>query len=92
MYQIQFHKTLLNIETSILMKPQVYLISYIIIRLWIFRQIHIFINTIKGAESTWIFVAPAEYYNAYFAMDILFNFLYYMLPVISYIFEFLINA
>lgn len=43
---------------------------------------HIFINAMKEMEFKWGFIAPLKYSNVYFALDISYNFLYYMYPVL----------
>lgn len=51
-------------------------------------QIRIFINAVKEAEPRWI--APSKC-NAYFS-DVSYNFMYYVCPVLFYVFKVLANA
>lgn len=45
----------------------------LITRLWIFMQIHNFMNTSKEVEPKWRFITPSKYCSAYCASDILYN-------------------
>lgn len=46
-------------------------------------QIHIFMNTIKEGEDGGL-LHLQNIVNAYFDVDILYNFMYYVYPVLSY--------
>lgn len=53
---------------------------------------HIFINAIKKIEPECRFVTPSKYYKSYFTLNILYDFMYYVYPILWTYFQFYINV